>query len=140
MYEMYYHADGIHWVPYSVKLGMFYSIQHFDTLWTPKPGSCPNRQNRIEQHLTDKNSHVFQHIKEEKHRMDFENIEILDRASNDRKLQYKEMLYIRKLNPTLNRQMNSDLFTFVIRNSKNDSDFTSDIQKYLNKNKKNTRK
>ena len=72
--------------------------------------------------------------------MDFENIEILDRASNDRKLQYKEMLYIRKLNPTLNRQMNSDLFTFVIRNSKNDSDFTSDIQKYLNKNKKNTRK
>ena len=96
--------------------------------------------NRIEQHLTDKNSHVFQHIKEEKHRMDFENIEILDRASNDRKLQYKEMLYIRKLNPTLNRQMNSDLFTFVIRNSKNDSDFTSDIQKYLNKNKKNTRK
>jgi len=71
---------------------------------------------------------------------DFENIEILDRASNDRKLQYKEMLYIRKLNPTLNRQMNSDLFTFVIRNSKNDSDFTSDIQKYLNKNKKNTRK
>ena len=72
--------------------------------------------------------------------MDFENIEILDRARNDRKLQYKEMLYIRKLNPTLNRQMNSDLFTFVIRNSKNDSDFTSDIQKYLNKNKKNTRK
>ena len=72
--------------------------------------------------------------------MDFENIEILDRANNDRKLQYKEMLYIRKLNPTLNRQMNSDLFTFVIRNSKNDSDFTSDIQKYLNKNKKNTRK
>ena len=35
--------------------------------------------NRIEQHLTDKNSHVFQHIKTEKHRMDFENIEILDR-------------------------------------------------------------
>ena len=72
--------------------------------------------------------------------MDFENIVILDRASNALKLQYKEMLYIRKLNPTLNRQMNSDLFTFVIRNSKNDSDFTSDIQKYLNKNKKNTRK
>ena len=95
--------------------------------------------NRIEQHLTDKNSHVYQHIKTEQHRMDFENIEILDHASNDRKLQYKEMLYIRKLNPTLNRQMNSELFTFVIRNSKKDSDFTTDIQKYLNKNK-NTRK
>ena len=95
--------------------------------------------NRIEQHLTDKNSHVYQHIKTEQHRMDFENTEILDHASNDRKLQYKEMLYIRKLNPTLNRQMNSELFTFVIRNSKKDSDFTTDIQKYLNKNK-NTRK
>ena len=95
--------------------------------------------NRIEQHLTDKDSHVFQRIKAEKHRMDFENIEILDRASSDRKLQYKEMLYIRKLNPTLNCQMNSELFTFVIRNSKKDSDFTNDIQKYLNKNK-NTRK
>ena len=57
--------------------------------------------NRIEQHLTDKDSHVFQHIKAEKHRMDFENIEILDRASNDRKLQYKEMLYIRNTFDTL---------------------------------------
>ena len=95
--------------------------------------------NRIHQHMTDVKSHVHQHMKTEKHRMDFENIEILDRASNDRKLQYKEMLYIRKLNPTLNRQMNSELFTFVIRNSKKDSDFTNDIQKYLNKNK-NTKK
>ena len=43
------------------------------------------------------------------------------------------------LNPTLNRQINSELLMFVIRNSKKDSDFTTDIQKYLNK-YKNTRK
>jgi hypothetical protein len=41
------------------------------------------------------------------------------------------MLYIRNLNPTLNRQMNSDLFTLVIQNSKKDSDNTKDIQEYL---------
>ena len=39
----------------------------------------------------------------EGHEMDFDNIKILDRASNDLKLQYKEMLFIRKLNPFLNK-------------------------------------
>ena len=50
--------------------------------------------------------------------MDFDNVEILDRASNDLKpyKQYKEMHYIRKLNPSLNKQTNSDLFTLIIRN------------------------
>ena len=41
------------------------------------------------------------------------------------------MLYIRKINPSLNRQMNSELFSFVRRNAKKDSDITRDIQKYL---------
>ena len=70
---------------------------------------------------------------------DFENIVILDRASNALKLQYKEMLYIRKLNPSLNRQMNSELFSFVIRNAIKDSDITKDIQKYLKSNKNEKR-
>ena len=86
---------------------------------------------RIHEHTSNKDSHIYQHIQSEKHRMDFANIEILDRASSDLKLQYKEMLYIRKLNPSLNRQMNSELFSFVIRNAKKDSDITKDIQKYL---------
>ena len=30
------------------------------------------------------------------------------------KLQYKEMLYIRKIAPTLNKQLNSELFTLII--------------------------
>ena len=96
---------------------------------------------RIHEHLTDKDSHIYQHIhaSQPKHRMDFENIVILDRASNDLKLQYKEMLYIRKLNPSLNRQMNSELFSFVIRNAIKDSDITKDIQKYLKSNKNEKR-
>ena len=96
---------------------------------------------RIHEHLTDKDSHIYQHIhaSQPKHRMDFENIVILDRASNALKLQYKEMLYIRKLNPSLNRQMNSELFSFVIRNAIKDSDITKDIQKYLKSNKNEKR-
>ena len=86
---------------------------------------------RIHEHATNKDSHIYQHMQSEKHRIDFANIKILDRASSDLKLQYKEMLYIRKLNPSLNRQMNSELFSFVIRNAKKDSDITRDIQKYL---------
>ena len=88
---------------------------------------------RIKEHLKDKDSHVYQHIITQKHKMDFENIKILDRASTALKLQYKEMLYIRKLNPSINRQMDSELFSFVIRNAIKDSDKTKDIQKYLKK-------
>ena len=96
---------------------------------------------RIHKHLTDKDSHIYQHIhaSNPKHRIDFENIVILDRASNDLKIQYKEILYIRKLNPSLNRQMNSELFSFVIRNAIKDSDITRDIEKYLKTTKNNKR-
>jgi hypothetical protein len=94
---------------------------------------------RIHEHLKDKESHVFQHILNEKHRIDVENVEILDRASNDLKLQLKEMLYIRKFNPSLNRQMNSDLFTLVIRNIQQNNSIMKDIQKYLDKPKKQSK-
>jgi hypothetical protein len=68
-----------------------------------------------------------------------ENVEILDRASNDLKLQLKEMLYIRKFNPSLNRQMNSDLFTLVIRNIQQNNSIMKGIQKYLDKPKKQSK-
>ena len=52
---------------------------------------------RIHEHLSDKDSHPHIHATPNpKHRMDFEKFVILDRASIDLKLQYKEMLYIRK--------------------------------------------
>jgi hypothetical protein len=59
---------------------------------------------------------VFQHILNEKHRIDVENVEILDRASNDLKLQLKEMLYIRKFNPFI--ESSNELGFIYIGNKK----------------------
>ena len=43
------------------------------------------------------------------------------------------MLYIRKLKPTLNKQLESELFTLIIRNVKLETSITRDAQKYLSK-------
>ena len=90
---------------------------------------------RMLEHKKDKNSHVFQHNSLTDHEIDFDNVEILDRADTELKLQYKEMLYIRKFQPTLNKQLNSELFTLIIRNVQLENSITRDIQKYV-KNKK----
>jgi hypothetical protein len=96
---------------------------------------------RMSEHKKDKNSHVFQHNSLDNHEIDFDNVEILDRADSELKLQYKEMLYIRKLAPTLNKQLNSELFTLIIRNVQLENSITRDIQKYVKiNNKKPTRK
>ena len=86
---------------------------------------------RMEEHMKVKGSHVYLHHVKEGHEMDFDNIKILDRASNELKLQYKEMLFIRKLNPSLNKQTNSELFTLIIRNVQQETSITRDFQKYL---------
>ena len=57
----------------------------------------------------------------------------MDRADSERKLEYKEMLYIRKLKPTLNKQKESELFTLIIRNVQLENSITRGIQMYLNK-------
>jgi hypothetical protein len=88
---------------------------------------------RMKDHQTDKNSHVYEHHNIPGHEIDFENVEILDRADTTRKLEYKEMLYIRKLKPTINKQTEGELFTLIIRNIKLESSMERDIQKYLKK-------
>ena len=65
--------------------------------------------------------HQFQNQNHEHHKlpgheMDFANVEILDRANTVKKLELKEILYIRKLKPSLNKQLESELFTLIIRN------------------------
>ena len=65
--------------------------------------------------------------------MDFANVEILDRANTIKKLELKEMLYIRKLKPSLNKQLESELLTLIIRNVKLVNSITSDAQRYHNK-------
>ena len=62
----------------------------------------------------DYQSALYKHALENKHTIDYEGIEILDKANSDHKLLLKEMLYINKLKPTLNRQKNSSLFSLII--------------------------
>ena len=74
---------------------------------------------RINEHnKTDKKSAIHQHIIENtSHKFDFDNIEILDSASNDYKLQLKELLHINKIKPSLNSQLTSENYqikTFII--------------------------
>ena len=90
---------------------------------------------RDEHEKTDHSSHVFEHHHIEGHEIDFDNVEIIDRADSLRKLEYKEMLYIRKLKPTLNKQIESELFTLIIRNVQLESSITRDFQKNLKKTK-----
>ena len=87
----------------------------------------------MEDHATDPKSHVYAHHHLPGHEMDFENVEILDRADTQKKLELKEMLYIRKFKPTLNKQLESELFTLIIRNVKLFNSITSDAQRYHKK-------
>ncbi len=61
--------------------------------------------------------------------IDFENVEILDCADTTRKFEYKEILFIRKLKPTINKQTEGELFTLIMRNVKLESSMERDIQK-----------
>ncbi len=80
-------------------------------------------------------SHVRKHEVDTKHEMDFDNVKILDKADTLQKLDWKEMMYIRELNPTLNIQNESDLFTLVIGNIQKSTDRTRSFEKYSGKNK-----
>ena len=77
----------------------------------------------------------MRHHRETSHSIDFDNVEIIDTASNDLKLQWKEMIHIRTKKPSFNVQENSELFTLIIRNALKTSDKTRDIQNYIGKNK-----
>ena len=79
---------------------------------------------RIEEHkkglgTDDYKSALYKHSIDHGHSIDYDNVEILDKASNDKKLLLKEMLYINKLNPTLNKQKNSCLFSLIIGKNNN---------------------
>jgi hypothetical protein len=67
------------------------------------------------------------------HRIDHDNLKIIDRASNDTKLVWKEMLHIWKLQPSLNKQMNQELFTFIIPKALKPDDKLRDGENYFTK-------
>jgi len=57
-------------------------------------------------------------------------MEILDRANTIKKLGLKEMLYIHKFNPILNKKLEFELFTLIVSNVKLVNSITSDTQRY----------
>ena len=63
-------------------------------------------------------SSCFKHSKLTGHEMDYQNIEVLDRANTHMKILLKEMLHIQREKPTLNVQKGSSLFTLILGKSK----------------------
>ncbi len=63
---------------------------------------------RIKEHAKSTTSACYQHaIENPTHQMDYDNIRIIDRASNDFKVRMKELLHILHTKPELNKQLNS---------------------------------
>ena len=59
---------------------------------------------RMSEHAKSNKSDCYQHTVDNKgHQMDYENIKVIDRASNDFKLKMKELLHILKTKPELNK-------------------------------------
>ena len=76
---------------------------------------------RIGEHKKGINSSVHKHMEINGHQIDWENVSILDRASNDQKLLLKEMLHINKLNPSMNIQQQSYVFSMLIGKNSNET-------------------
>jgi hypothetical protein len=63
---------------------------------------------RIKEHKKLESSACQVHVsKYPDHQMDYDNVQIIDQASNDMKLKIKELLHIIQRKPSLNRQLNS---------------------------------
>ena len=60
------------------------------------------------------NSSVHKHMTEENHRIDWDDMQVIDTARDDRRLLLKEMLHINNLKPQLNVQKSSKLFSLLI--------------------------
>ena len=61
--------------------------------------------------MGDLNSSVYKHASGLGHRIDWDNMEILNTARDQKRLLLKEMLHINKLKPQLNVQNSSKLFS-----------------------------
>ena len=74
---------------------------------------------RVGEHEKRKESACYQHERTHKHRIDYENAEIIDTASSDMKLRIKELLHILRSKPSLNKQLNAqsdfDIKTLLIQ-------------------------
>ena len=62
---------------------------------------------RIHEHKTKETACRKHEVENPGHHMDFDNVEVIDMATSDFKLCMKELLNILKLQPELNKQLNS---------------------------------
>ncbi|CAF1051192.1 unnamed protein product [Brachionus calyciflorus] len=62
---------------------------------------------RISEHKKSRESSCCHHELSTGHTMDYDNIEIIDKADTDMKLRIKELLLILKRKPSLNKQLSS---------------------------------
>ena len=69
---------------------------------------------RVKEHRIEESSSVHKHMIADNHRIDWDEIKIIDSARDDRRLLLKEMLHINKLKPELNIQKSSKLFSLLI--------------------------
>ena len=69
---------------------------------------------RMEEYKKGVGSSIHKHEVGEKHKIDWENVEIMDVATDDHKLLLKEMLHINKNKPSLNVQQQSYVFSMII--------------------------
>ena len=70
-------------------------------------------QRKLEHKIHD-NSSVYKHMVAEGHRIDWDDMQVIDSARDDRRLLLKEMLHINKLKPELNIQRSTKLFSLLI--------------------------
>ena len=64
-------------------------------------------RHRIKEHQTQETSACLRHSEELNHTIDYNKIEIIEKADSDLKLRVKELLHILKQKPNLNKQLNS---------------------------------
>jgi hypothetical protein len=71
-------------------------------------------QRKIEHKLLENSSVHGREPPEENHRIDWDDMQVVDTARDDRRLFLKEMLHINNLKPQLNVQKSSKLFSLLI--------------------------
>lgn len=70
---------------------------------------------RIKEHQDENsNSSILKHAKDTGHQINWDQVEILDRADNDKLLLLKESIYIQNLNPTLNIHTQTASFSLIL--------------------------
>ena len=105
--------------PLELQSGLVYRLncQDCDSFYIGK--TSRHLKTRMNEHKAGKGegdniSSAYKHCQEFSHRIDYDNVQILDRSSDYKKILIKEMLYIEKFKPDLNKQLHSQVFSLIL--------------------------